>query len=96
MTKTQYLQFVLEKLGDTRAPAHGIVLLIKEWVIDDNMSWKLIKVLEDAAREATNNKAKDALEKSVHLIKHINELEAQSKLEDEKEIQDLEMIIEAL
>ena len=96
MDKREYLSFILEKLGDTWPPAYGMLLLIKENVLDDITIDKLINVLENAAKNATTEKEKTAFQKSIQVIKQINKLEQESKLQDEQEIQALESMLEDL
>jgi hypothetical protein len=70
--------------------------LMKQEVLSDEKIGQFVEVFRKAIDETEDEWLKNKLQWSIELLKHIQTLEAESQLEDEKELVKLESMLECL
>mgnify|MGYP003598196460 CR=1 FL=1 len=93
MSKKEFLLALLEKFQEDRLPAVGLKALIDANQLDDNNIDAIINVFQKAAAEVTNESLKVKLQKGIITLEHLKEMETQAKIEEEKDLRNLEAML---
>jgi hypothetical protein len=86
MTKKEYLIKILEKLREYRSLADGILALLEETELDENIIDWIIKLIENEVKKQKTEKSKQRFVLAKETIKKLQE---QESLEDDDNIDDI-------
>ncbi len=86
MTKKEYLIKILEKLKEYRSLADGILALLEETELDDNIIDWIIKLIENEVKKQTTEKSK---QKFTLIKEKIKKIKGQEENEKIKNIDDI-------
>jgi len=86
MTQKEYLIKILEKLREYRSLSDGILALLEETELDENIIDWIIKLIED---EVKNQKTEKSKQRFVLAKETIKKLQEQESLEDDDNIDDI-------
>lgn len=70
--------------------------MIEQWYADADLLQTLYDVLKHALQRTQDTSLQDTFKKSLHILEHLKELEQASQDDDEKDLSDLETMIETL
>lgn len=82
MTKKEYLIKILEKLKEYRSLADGILALLEETELDDNIIDWIIKLIENEVKKQTTEKSKQKFTLIKETIKKIKGQEENEKIKN--------------
>ena len=94
MDKKQYLSQILSQLEPIRDLAKWLKILVDEWNLWDDILDILINAVQWAIHTIKSEFAKEKLEKWLNALKKMKELEQQSIEQDEKDLEDLDKILD--
>lgn len=86
MTKKEYLIKILEKLREYRILADGILALLEETELDENILDWVIKLIEEETKKQNSVKNQTKFNQAKEAIKKIKEEE---KIEDSENIENI-------
>ena len=94
MDKKEYLIKILTHLEPVWDLAKWLKILVENWNFDNDMLETLINSVQQAVNNAKNSLEKQKLQKWLDAMKRMRELEEESKIRDEKDLEDLDRILE--
>ena len=96
MDKKEYLLKILTQLEPIWNLAKWLKILVEQWHLDDNLLETITQAVEWAIHTAKNEVAKKKLEKSLSALQKLKEMEAESRLQDEKDLAELDKMLEEI
>lgn len=95
MTKQEYILKFLEKIDkNIFTIADDIKALIEKNNISDELIDTIVNLCTQAVQSTTNKKTQAQLQKWISFLTKIKEQEAQSNIEDQKDINELEAMLD--
>ena len=94
MDKKTYLIKILEQLEPIRDLAKWLKILVEQWNLDDNMLDVLINAVEWAVNTAKSDLAREKLQKWLDAMKKMKQMEEESRMQDEKDLEELDRMLE--
>lgn len=94
MDKKEYLQKILTQLEPIRDLAKWLKILVVEWDIWDDVLDVLINAVQWAVSMAKSDLDKKKLQKWLDALQKMKQMEEESRMQDEKDLQELDNIIE--
>lgn len=95
MDKKQYLQKILVQLEPIRDLAKWLEILVEEWNLWDDALDILIDTVQWAVNTAKSDIDKEKLQKWLDVLQKMKQIEEESKLQDEKELKELDDLIDS-
>ena len=86
MDKKQYLSQILTQLEPIRELAKGLKILVEEWNLGDDILDILINAVQWAVNNAKSELDKEKLQKWLDALQKMKEMEAESRMQDEKDV----------
>ncbi|MDP2670024.1 MAG: hypothetical protein Q8O99_03390 [bacterium] len=93
MDRKEFLNTILSKLAPARPPAAGLHVLLQQGSLTDDTLQAVSSIFAHAIITEANEQKKRLLQKGKSLIDQLVEQEDASKLEEAKELEDLEKMI---
>lgn len=93
MDKKAYIIQVLEMLKEDWPMAEGLLVLVEQNTLSDEVLDALIQMIQSAIADTDNELLKEKLLKWKEVFEQIKATEAESKALDQKDIADLEALI---
>ena len=94
MAKKEYLLKVLTQLEPIRNLAKWLKVLVEQWKFDENILDILIEAVQWAVDTAKSDLAKQKLQKWLDVMKKMEEIEEKSKIQDKKDLEELDQMLE--
>lgn len=95
MDKKEYLQKILTQLEPIRDLAKWLELLVKEWNLWDDVLEILINAVQWAVNTAKSEFDKKKLQKWLDAFNKMKQMEAESKMQDEKDLEELDNMLDS-
>ena len=95
MDKKEYLQKILTQLEPIRDLAKGLKFLVEQWNLDDDILDVLINAVQWAIDTAKSDLDKKKLQKWLDFLQKMKQMEEESRLQDEKDLAELERILDS-
>ncbi len=96
MTKKDYLIKILENLESIWDLAPGLKILVEQWALWDDTLDTLISAVESGIHSARSEVAKLKMKKWLDALDKMKQIEKQSAMQDEKELIELDKLIDGL
>ena len=96
MDKKEYLLKILVQLEPIWNLAKWLRILVELWHLDDNLLDVITQAVEWAIHTTKDEIAKRRLEKWLTVLQNLKQREAESKAQDEKELAELDQMIEQI
>lgn len=96
MTKKDYLIKILENLESIWDLAPGLKILVEQWALWDDTLNTLISAVESGIHSARSEVAKLKMKKWLDALDKMKQIEKQSAMQDEKELMELDKLIDGL
>ncbi len=96
MTKKDYLIKILENLESIWDLAPGLKILVEQWALWDDTLDTLISAVESGIHSARSEVAKLKMKKWLDALDKMKQIEKQSAMQDEKELMELDKLIDGL
>lgn len=93
MNKKEYLQKILTQLEPIRDLAWWLRILVEEWNLGDEVLDVLINAIQWAVSTAKTDLAKQKLQKWLDAMEKMKKMETESRMQDEKDLEDLDNLI---
>lgn len=90
MDKKDLLLNILEKIWDARPLWKILLVLWKNWELDDDIIDGLVSFLEEELWKTKDEQKKKMIEKWLNALKRLKEQEQQQQSENEKRLQEIE------
>jgi len=94
MDKREYLLKILSYLEPVWGLAKWLKILVERWNFDDSMLNILMDAVEWAISTAKSDFDKEKLQKWLDAMKKMRELEEKSLVEDERDLADLDLVLD--
>ena len=94
MTKKEYLIKILEQLETVRELAPGLKILVEQWALWDNVIDTLINAVENWIHSARSGISKQKMKKWLDMLEKMKHIEEQSAMQDEKDLEELDKLID--
>ena len=94
MDKKEYLQKILTQLEPIRDLAKWLKILVDEWNLGDDIFDILINAVQWAINTAKSELDKQKLQKWLDALNKMKEMEEESKMQDEKDLEELDKMLE--
>lgn len=94
MTKKEYLLKILDKLEPIRDLAPGLKVMVEEWGLWDDIIDTLIEAVESGIHSTKSEVTKAKMKKWLDALERMKQMEKQSALQDEKELAELDKLID--
>ena len=94
MDKKEYLQKILTQLEPIRDLAKWLKILVEEWNLWDDVLDVLINAVQWAINTAKSEFDKQKLQKWLDALNKMKEMEEESKMQDEKDLEELDEMLE--
>lgn len=94
MTKREYLLKVLEQLEPVWDLAAGLKIVVEQWALWDDVLDTLIWAVESGIHSVTSERAKEKMKKWLDALARMKQMEQQSALQDEKELAQLDELLD--
>ena len=94
MDKKEYLQKILTQLEPIRDLAKWLNILVEEWNLWDDVLDVLINAVQWAINTAKSEFDKQKLQKWLDALNKMKEMEEESKMQDEKDLEELDEMLE--
>ena len=94
MTKKEYLLRILEQLESIRELAPWLKFLVEQGALWDNVLDTLINAVETGIHTARSEVAKQKMKKWLDALEKMRQIEKQSAMQDEKELAELDKLID--
>ena len=94
MDKKEYLQKILTQLEPIRDLAKWLKILVDEWNLGDDILEILINAVQWAINTAKSELDKQKLQKWLDALNKMKEMEEESKMQDEKDLEELDKMLE--
>lgn len=95
MDKKEYLQKILTQLEPVRNLASGLKILVNEWNLWDDILDVLINAIQWAVSTAKSEMDKKKLQKWLEAMQKMKQMEEESKMQDEKDLEELDNLIDS-
>ena len=95
MDKKEYLQKILIQLEPIRDLAKWLKILVDEWNLWDDILDVLINAVQWAVNTAKSELDKKKLQKWLDALNKMKEMEEESKMQDEKDLEELDELIDS-
>lgn len=95
MDKKEYLQKILTQLEPIRDLAPGLKILVNEWNLWDDILDILINAVQWAVSTAKSEMDKKKLQKWLEAMQKMKQMEEESKMQDEKDLEELDNLIDS-
>lgn len=95
MDKKEYLQKILTQLEPIRDLAKWLKILVDEWNLWDDILEVLINAVQWAVSTASDEMAKKKLQKWLDALEKMKQMEEESKMQDEKDLAELDELIDS-
>lgn len=96
MTKKEYLLRILEQLESVWDLAPGLKVVVEQWALWDDVLDVLIESIESGIHSARSEVAKAKMKKWLDALERMKQMEEKSALQDEKELAELDNLINDL
>ena len=96
MDKKEYLQKILTQLEPIRDLAPGLKILVNEWNLWDDILDVLINAVQWAVSTAKSEMDKKKLQKWLEAMQKMKQMEEESKMQDEKDLEELDEMLDSL
>lgn len=93
MTKKEYLLKILEQLESVWDLAPWLKILVEQWSLSDDIIGTLIEAVESGIHNASSEVAKIKMKKGLDALERMKQMEQQSALQDEKELGQLDEML---
>lgn len=93
MAKKEYLLKILEQLEPIRELAPGLKFLVEQWALWDNVLDTLINAVESGIHSARSEISRQKMKKWLDILEKMKQVEKQSAMQDEKELAELDDLI---
>lgn len=93
MDKKEYLQKILTKLEPVRDLAAWLKILVQEWDLWNDVLDILINAIQWAVNTAKTDLDKQKLQKWLDAMEKMKQIEADSKTQDERDLEELDLMI---
>lgn len=93
MDKKQYLIKVLTQLEPIRNLAEWLKILVEQWNLWDKTIDALIEAIQWAISISESELDKEKLQKWLEALQKMKDMEEESKMQDEKDLEELDKII---
>ena len=94
MNKKEYLQKILTQLEPIRDLAKWLKVLVEEWNLWDDVLDILINAVQWAINTAKSELDKSKLQKWLDALQKMKEMEEESKMQDDKDLKELDKMLE--
>lgn len=95
MNKKEYLSKILAQLEPVWNLASWLKILVEEWNLSDDLLDTLIEAVQWAVNTVSDDLAKQKLQKWLDAMKKMKEMENESREEDERELAELDRMIQS-
>lgn len=95
MDKKEYLQKILTQLEPIWDLAPGLKILVNEWSLWDDIMDVLINAVQWAVSTAKSEMDKKKLQKWLEAMQKMKQMEEESKMQDEKDLEELDNLIDS-
>ena len=95
MTKKEYLLKILEQLESVWDLASGLKVVVEQWALWDDVLDVLIESVESGIHSARSEVAKLKMKKWLDALEKMKQMEEKSAMQDEKELEELDKIIDS-
>jgi hypothetical protein len=85
---------VLEQLEPIWELAPGLKILVEQWALWDNVLDTLIKAVESGVHSASSELAKQKMKKWLDALEKMKQIEKQSAMQDEKQLEELDKLLD--
>jgi len=96
MDKKEYLKKILVQLEPIRDLAKWLEVLVDEWNLWDDLLDVIIESVQWAINSAKSELDKGKLQKWLDALQKMKQMEEESRLQDEKDLEELEKMIDSL
>lgn len=93
MTKKEYLIKILDNLESVWDLAPGLKVIVEQWALWDDVLDTLIGAVESGIHSARSEVAKARMKKWLDALEKMKQMEQQSAMQDEKDLEELENMI---
>lgn len=93
MDKKEYLQKILTQLEPIRDLAKWLKILVEEWNLWNDILDILINAVQWAINTAKSELDKQKLQKWLDALNKMKEMEEESKMQDEKDLEELDKML---
>ena len=94
MSKKEYLQKILTQLEPIRDLAKWLKILVELWNLGDDILDILINAVQWAVSTAKSDLDKQKLQKWLDALQKMKQMEEESRMQDEKDLAELDRILE--
>lgn len=94
MTKKDYLLKILEQLEPIWELASGLKILVEQWALWDDVLDTLKWAVESGIHSARSEVVKVKMKKWLDALERMKQIEKHSALQDEKELAELDRLID--
>ena len=95
MDKKEYLQKILTQLEPIRDLAKWLKILVEQWNLWDDILEVLINAVQWAVSAAKSEIDKKKLQKWLDALNKMRQMEEESKMQDEKDLEELDNMIDS-
>lgn len=95
MQKKEYLLKILTQLEPVRELAPGLKTVIEQWDLWDEVLDTIMDAVESWIQSAKSEIAKEKMEKWLGALQKMKQIEQESKLQDEKELAELDKLLDS-
>ena len=95
MDKKEYLQKILTQLEPIRDLAKWLKILVDEWNLGDDILDILINAVQWAINTTKSELDKQKLQKWLEAMQKMKQMEEESKMQDEKDLEELDNLIDS-
>lgn len=96
MDKKEYLKRILVQLEPIRDLAKWLEVLVDEWNLWDDILDVIIESVQWAINTTKSELDKQKLQKWLDALQKMKQMEEESRLQDEKDLEELEKMIDSL
>lgn len=94
MDKKDYLIKLLEQLSSVWSLAKWFKIIVEQWNLNDSIIDMLIEAIKWAVHVVKNEAAQSKLQKWMTYLQEMKSIEDQEKMQDEKELQKLDNLLQ--
>lgn len=94
MTKKEYLLKILNQLEPIWELAPGLEVIVEQWAFWDDVLDVLVWAIESGIHSARSEVAKIRMKKWLDTLEKMKHMEKQSAMQDEKELEKLDKMID--
>lgn len=93
MTKKEYLLKILEQLEPIRELAPGLKILVEQWALWEDVIDMLSKAVENWINSVRSEISKQKMKKWLDALERMKEMEKQSAMQDERQLEELDKLL---